>query len=82
MSQRPTHDAEVSTSRATVLAPDVVASQPEQRLRRPSVPHALLDEAQAEQAMWQEFRDHDASISNALTKALRLHGARHSGSLR
>jgi hypothetical protein len=61
-------------SRATALAPDVVDSQPEQRLCRPSVPHALLDEAQAEQALWQEFRNHDASISNALTKALWLHG--------
>jgi cytochrome P450 len=45
------------------------------------VPHALLDEAQVEQALWQEFRDHGTSINNALTEALRLHGDRHSGSL-
>jgi hypothetical protein len=38
------------------------------------VSRALLDEAQAEQALWQEFRDHGASINNALTEALRLHG--------
>jgi hypothetical protein len=38
------------------------------------MPHALLDEAQAEQALWQEFCDHDASINNALTEAMWIHG--------
>jgi hypothetical protein len=37
------------------------------------VPRALLDEAQAEQALWQEFRDHDTFINNALTEVLRIH---------
>jgi hypothetical protein len=44
------------------------------RIRGCVIPRALLDEAQAEQALWQEFRDHGASINNALTEALRLHG--------
>jgi hypothetical protein len=38
------------------------------------VPHALLDETHAEQALWLEFRDHDTSINNTLTEALQLHG--------
>jgi hypothetical protein len=40
------------------------------------VPRVLFDEAQAEQALWQEFRTHDASLNTALTEALRLHGGR------
>jgi hypothetical protein len=51
MSQRPEHDAEASTSRTAPPAADVAVSQPEQGLRAPGVPHALLDEAQAEQAL-------------------------------
>jgi hypothetical protein len=46
----------------------------EQGLRRPGVPHTLLDEAWAEQALWQEFHAHDASLNAALTEALRLDG--------
>jgi hypothetical protein len=34
------------------------------------VPRALLDEVQAKQALWQEFRDHDASLN------VTLHGDR------
>jgi hypothetical protein len=37
------------------------------------VPQTLLDEAQAEQALWQEFRVHGASLNATLTEALRLH---------
>jgi hypothetical protein len=37
-------------------------------------PPAHFDEAQAEQALWQEFRDHGASLNNALNEALRVHG--------
>jgi hypothetical protein len=35
---------------------------------------AHFDEVQAEQVLWQEFRDHDASIKNTLNEALRVHG--------
>jgi hypothetical protein len=48
MSQRPTHDAGVSTSRAAPPAPDTDASQLEQGLHRLGVPHALFDKAQTE----------------------------------
>jgi hypothetical protein len=74
MSQRPAHEAEVSTSRVVPPAFDVAFLQPEQGLRRPGTPPALFDEAQVEQVLWQEFCDHNASINNALTEALRLHG--------
>jgi hypothetical protein len=74
MLQQPVHDAKVLTSRATLPASDVAISQPKQGLRRLGVPRTLLDKAQAEQMLWQEFRDHDASINNAQTEALRLHG--------
>jgi hypothetical protein len=30
--------------------------------------------AQAEQALWQEFRDHGASLNNTLNEALQIHG--------
>jgi hypothetical protein len=74
MSQRLAHDAEVCTSHPAPPASNISISQPEQGLPRPEAPRAPLDEAQAEQALWQEFRDHDTSINNALTEALRLHG--------
>jgi hypothetical protein len=40
------------------------------------VPHSLLDEAHAEQALWQEFYAHDATLNAALTETLKLHGGR------
>jgi hypothetical protein len=33
-----------------------------------SVPPAYFNEAQAEQALWQEFRDRGASLNNALKR--------------
>jgi hypothetical protein len=74
MSQRPAHGADASTSRAAPLAPDVVVAHREQGLRRAGLPLTHFDEAQAEQVLWQEFRDHNASINNTLIEALRIHG--------
>jgi hypothetical protein len=34
---------------------------------------AHFDKAQAEQALWQEFRDHCALLNNTLNEALRIH---------
>jgi hypothetical protein len=73
MSQRPARDAEASTSDAAPPAPDVAVVRPEQR-RHADVPPAHFNEAQAEQALWQKFRDHGISINNALTEALRIYG--------
>jgi hypothetical protein len=74
MSQRPTHDAEASMSHATSPAPDVAVAHPEQGPRHADVPPAHFNEAQAKQALWQEFRDHVILINNALTEALQIHG--------
>jgi hypothetical protein len=38
------------------------------------VPPAHFSEAQAEQALWQEFRDHGSSLNRVLNEALRIHG--------
>jgi hypothetical protein len=56
--------------------PDVVPPQWEQELRRPRVLRSLLEEARTERTLWQEFRAHGASLSAALTEALRLLGGR------
>jgi hypothetical protein len=74
MSGCPTHGAEASTFRATLLASDATATRPEQERERVNAPPAHLSEAQAEQALWQEFHDHGASLNRALNEALRIHG--------
>jgi hypothetical protein len=74
MSQHLAHDAEASTSRAALPASDVAVTCPEQGWGHVGAPSAHFDEAQAEQALWQEFRDHGASINNVLTETMRVHG--------
>jgi hypothetical protein len=74
MSQRPARGAEASSSHAVLPTPGVVVAPPEQERGHTDAPPAHFDEAQAEQALWQEFRDHDASINNALNEALQVHG--------
>jgi hypothetical protein len=55
-------------------APDVAIAHPEEGLCRADAPPAHFNEAQTEQALWQEFHDHNISIKNTLTEALRIHG--------
>jgi hypothetical protein len=55
MPRRLTHDAEASSSRATLPAPDAVIVRPEQEWGHAGAPPAHFDEAQDEQALWQEF---------------------------
>jgi hypothetical protein len=45
----------------------------EQERERARAPPDHFSEAQAEQALWQEFYDHDASLNNTLNEALRIH---------
>jgi hypothetical protein len=73
MSQHPAPDVEALTSRAAPPALDVAVAHPEQELCRAGAPPSHFDEAQTKQALWQEFRDHDASINNTLTEALQVH---------
>jgi hypothetical protein len=68
------HDAKASMSNVAPPASDVTISHPEQGLHRPGAPPAHFDKAHAEQALWQEFCDHDISINNALTDSLQIHG--------
>jgi hypothetical protein len=71
MPRRPTHGAKASSSRADLPAPDATVARLKQEPA--SAPPAHFNEAQAEQALWQEFRDHGASLNNALNEALRIH---------
>jgi hypothetical protein len=74
MSGRPTHCAEASSSSAALPASDGTAAHLEQERERVNAPSAHFSEAQAEQALWQEFRDHSDSLNRALNEALRIHG--------
>jgi hypothetical protein len=66
MSQRPAHNTEASTSCIMPLAPDATVSQLEQGRCHPGVLHALFDEAQADQALWQKFRTQGAVVWTSL----------------
>jgi hypothetical protein len=71
---RPADGAEASSSRVVLPAPDGASARPEQERERTDAPPAHFASAQAEQALWQEFRDHSALLSRALNEALRIHG--------
>jgi hypothetical protein len=73
MPRKPTHGAKASSSRAGIPAPDATVARLEQEREPASAAPAHFNEAQAEQALWQEFCVHDASINNALNEALRIH---------
>jgi hypothetical protein len=74
MSGRPADGAEASSSCAVLPASDGTAARPEQERERADAPPVYFASAQAEQALWQEFRDHGASLNRALNEALRIHG--------
>jgi hypothetical protein len=71
---RPTHGTEASSSRTALPTSDGTATHPEQERERVTTPLAHFSEAQAEQALWQEFRDHGSSLNRALNEALWIHG--------
>jgi hypothetical protein len=66
--------AEASSSRAALPSSGGTAVCPEQEGERVNVSPTHFSEAQAEQALWEEFRDHGASLNRALNEALRIHG--------
>jgi hypothetical protein len=74
MSGHPTHGVEASSSHTALPTLDGTTVRPEQEQERVNAPPAHFSKAQAEQALWQEFRDHDASLNWALNEALRIHG--------
>jgi hypothetical protein len=67
------HGAEASSSRAGLPAPNTTVVRLEQEREPAGAPPAYFNEAQAEQALWQEFRDHGASLNNSLNEALWIH---------
>jgi hypothetical protein len=71
---RPANGAEVSSSRGVLPASDGTTARTERERERADAPPAHFASAQAEQALWQEFRDHSASLNRALNEALRIHG--------
>jgi hypothetical protein len=64
---RPADGARASSSRAGP------AARLEQEQERADASPAHFIEAQAEQGLWQELRDHGASLNRALNQALRIH---------
>jgi hypothetical protein len=68
------HNGEASSSRTALPALDDTAARQEQERERVNASPVHFSEAQAEQALWQEFCDHGASLNRALNEALRIHG--------
>jgi hypothetical protein len=73
MSGCPADGAEALSSRAAPPASDGIAVRPEQERERVDAAPAHFSEAQAEQALWEELRNHDASLNQALNEVLRIH---------
>jgi hypothetical protein len=69
----PTDGAGASSSRAALPTSGGPAAHPERERERIRVPPAHFVEAQTEQELWEEFRDHGASLNRALNEALRIH---------
>jgi hypothetical protein len=72
-SGRPADGAEASSLHAVLPALDGAAARPEQGRERAITPLPHYADAQAEQELWQEFRDHGASLNRALNEALQIH---------
>jgi hypothetical protein len=58
--QGPTDGAGASSSHATLPTSGSSATRPEQERERAGAPLAHFVEAQTEQGLWQELRDHSA----------------------
>jgi hypothetical protein len=73
MAGHPERGAEASSSCATLSASGGPATSTERERERVDAPPAHFAEAQAEQELWQELRDHGASLNRALNEALWIH---------
>jgi hypothetical protein len=69
----PADGFEALSSRAALPASGGPAAHPEQERECAGAPPAHFAEAQAEQELRQELRDHGASLNRALNEALRIH---------
>jgi hypothetical protein len=61
-------------SRRGVEASSSHAAPPGSGEERVDEPPPLFADAQEEQQLWEELRDHGASLNRALNEALRIHG--------
>jgi hypothetical protein len=73
MSGRSADGAPASSSCAVFPALDGAAARPEQERERAVTPPPHFADAQVEQELWQEFRDHGASLNRALNETLWIH---------
>jgi hypothetical protein len=69
----PADGAGASSSCAALPASGGPASHPEQKRERAGAPPSHFVEAQAEQELWQELRNHGASLNRALNEVPRIH---------
>jgi hypothetical protein len=69
----PADGAGASSSRAALPTSGSPAAHPEQERECAGTPPTHFVEAQAEQELWPELRDHSASLNRALNEALRIH---------
>jgi hypothetical protein len=74
VAERPRYGAEASSSRACLPASSGPGASPERGRQRVDAPPPHFADAQAEQELWEELCDHDASLNRALNEALRIHG--------
>jgi hypothetical protein len=65
---------EASSSRAAPAGSSGPAADPGQGQERVDAPSPLFVDAQEEQQLWEELRDHGASLNRELNEALRIHG--------
>jgi hypothetical protein len=66
----PRHGAEASSSHVGLPASGVPAASPERGREHVDAPLPHFADAQAEQELWEELRDHGASLNQALNEAL------------
>jgi hypothetical protein len=79
---RPGRDAEASSLRAGLPASGGPAASPEREQEHVDTPPPHFAEAQAEQDLWEELRDHDASLNRALMRRCGSMAAQHGASSR
>jgi hypothetical protein len=65
---------EASSSRAAPAGSSGPVADPGQGQERVAAPSSLFVDAQEEQQLWEELRDHGASLNRALNEVLRIHG--------
>jgi hypothetical protein len=67
------YSVEASSSH-TPLGSSGPAADPRQGQERVDAPSPLFVDTQEEQQLWEELRDHGASLNRVLNEALRIHG--------